>query len=385
MPRKIPGVRKTVIKRKQILADGSTRTTPYTYFVADLNLGLDATGKRKRRLIYCATQAEALEAVRDNLVKHPPKKAPVGKSQTLAAYLANWVIAVRDDVEETTHRSYSQTIELHVLPYLDEVELADVDGDSIRKLYAAIRRAGTSASMCKRIHTILRIALNAAVMERAIPSSPLVTVKAPKHNSRPIESLTESQARDFLAAVKGHRLEGLFVLALTCGMREGELFATRWQDVDILNQTIQVRQSLREVNGKLDIAKPKGGKVRSIEIGALATAAMERRLALAKREGHNSEYCFPSPRGQWLRKSNFLRSAYAPLREKAGLPTTVRFHDLRHSAASLALRTGVVDTKTLQEQLGHADVATTLRIYAHTSPALHRAAARAMDELLAPR
>ena len=385
VPRKIHGVRKKIVKRTQTFADGSKRTTPYTYWIADLHKGLDANGKRVRQIVYCQSQDEAVEALRDNLVRYgTTKKAPPGKIQTLTAYLANWLIEVRSSVAPTTYRSYEQTIKNHVLKHINGAVLTEFDADAARALYRKLRDIGTSASMCKRVHTILRIALNAAVMERAILTSPLLTVKAPKHNSRPIESLTAEQARAFLEAARDHRLEGLFTVAVTHGLREGECFGLRWIDVDIPNRTVQVRQSIREVNGSLSVSTPKNGRTRLIEMGSLAAAAMAKRQKLAKAEGHGSEFCFTTATGQLLRKSNFLRSDFAKVREKAGLSTSVRFHDLRHTAASLALRNGV-SARVVMETLGHADIATTLRTYSHTTPALHREAATKMDDLLSQR
>jgi len=382
--RKVPGVRQVVVKRKQTLADGTTRITPCTYWRADLNLGLDANGKRKRKLVYCSTQTEAVEVLRDNLVKRPPKKAPVGKPQTVAAYLANWLIEVADNISPSTLRSYKGTIEGHVMKHIDGIQLANFDGDQVKILYRKLVDVGTSPSMRQRIHTVLRIALNSAVAERALPVSPLVGIKSPRHRARPMSALTESQARDFLAAAAEHRLEGLFVLAVATGMREGELFSLLVDDVDIPNRTIIVRQSLEELNGKLRVKGTKSERVREIKMGSLEAEAMERRLVLAKKEGHHSPYCFTSPRGMLLRKSNFYRNTYAKIRENAGLPSSVRFHDLRHTSFSFDMKNGV-NPKVIQEKAGHADVSTTLRVYGHTSPALHAEAADKMSALLRPR
>ena len=105
---------------------------------------------------------------------------------------------------------------------------------------------------------------------------------------------------------------------------------------------------------------------------------------LAKNEGHKSTYCFTTANGQWLRKSNFLRRIFHPLREAAGIPASVTFHDLRHSFTSLAADEGV-DIKVLQEVLGHADPSTLLKTYYHPSRKQHREAAAKMGRLLAPR
>jgi integrase len=370
MASKVSGVRKKMVGK-------------YPYWIADLRQGIGADGKRVRKLVYCKTQSEAVEVLRENLVRYGTKKATPGKAQLLSDYLANWVVAVRDSVQETTHRSYKATIELHVLPLIEGIQLGDFSGDDIRKLYSDIRRSGSSPSMVARVHGILRIAMNAAVMERAIPVSPLTTVKAPTHRSRPIAPLTAAQTRAFLAAAKGHRLYALFAVALAHGLREGELFGLTWADVDFEDRTLLVRRSVRDLGGTLSISTPKGGKYRTVQLGALAAAALAERQKLAAAEGHGSEFCFTKPSGSLLRVSNFLRRDFAPLLEKAKL-APMRFHDLRHTAASLALLNGV-SAKIVQEQLGHSDVALTLRTYTHSTPSLHRDAAGKMDALLAVR
>jgi hypothetical protein len=284
MPKKIHGVRRKIVRRTQTLADGSTQPTRHEYWIADVSLpGLDSKGRRRRKLLYFKSQHEATEALRHHLVKYGTKRAPsFGKAQGLASFLKGWLDTVERDVAPTTARDYRGTIERHVLPHIsDDLQLIDFDASAVDRLYTAARNGGASPAMIARVHRVLRIALNRAVRGKLIATSPLVGVTSPKHRSRVMEPLTPSQTRDLLAAAKGHRLEAVIVLAVTLGLRKGELFGLTWADCDLENRTLQVRRSVRDVGGTLSISTPKGGRYRSIELGALATAALRERAEIA--------------------------------------------------------------------------------------------------------
>jgi integrase len=202
--------------------------------------------------------------------------------------------------------------------------------------------------------------------------------------------LAPEQVHVLLEAAKGDRLEALYVLALSTGMRQGELLALRWRDLDLDldNATLQVRGTVQRTMVGLIIAEPK--TTRSRRRVALSPTAVEtlrthriwqvsERLALGS-AWEDQDLVFPNTIGKPIEATNLLRSSFFPLLAKAHLPR-IRFHDLRHTAATLLLSRGV-HPKVVAEMLGHATISITLDTYSHVLPDMQREAARAMETVL---
>jgi integrase len=200
----------------------------------------------------------------------------------------------------------------------------------------------------------------------------------PPRQTRPeIAALSEEQVRSLLQVARGDALEAFWVLAVTTGMRNGELLALQWRDVDLEARTLRVRRSV--FNGAVSSPKTAAGN-RMIRLTGMAEAALKgHHLATAKRQ--ISEWVFPSRAGTPLSVHNVYRRAWKPLLLRAGLPPTTRMHDLRHTCATLLLSRGV-PVKVVSEMLGHASVSITLDTYSHVLPDMQESAARAMDEAL---
>ena len=212
-------------------------------------------------------------------------------------------------------------------------------------------------------------------------------MKVPKTKKEEIRPLDREQVRAFFDAVSGERLEPLYVLAVTAGLRKGELLGLKWDDLDVEAGTLQVRRSLSEARSGRIFEAPKGGKGRSIRLTRRAVSALrihhkhqlEERMKYAGLwQEHN--LVFPSLVGTPLSGRNLTRSFKRHL-ERAGLSRTFRFHDLRHTCATLLLRQGV-NAKFVQELLGHRDVSLTLNVYSHVLPDMGDQAAIAMDAAL---
>jgi integrase len=212
-----------------------------------------------------------------------------------------------------------------------------------------------------------------------IRSNPAADVEKPKPLKAKVQVYYEAQARALLTAAVGHPLEALFVLALDTGMRQGELFALLWSDVDFENGCVQAQRSLEEVNGRHRVKETKSGRGRRIDVSrfALGILANHRKAALAAGRYRPDAPVFGDEAGGWLRKPNFQRRVYRPLQMAAGVPP-LRFHDLRHTAATLMLLNGV-NAKVVSERLGHASIQLTLDTYSHVLPTMQKDAAERMD------
>ena len=189
------------------------------------------------------------------------------------------------------------------------------------------------------------------------------SVDPPKVRRRQIAALTPDQANAVMEQVAGTRWEALFMLALSTGMRQGELFALAWDDIDLDRGVIAVRHSLEEVQGRLNIKEPKSESGRrSIRLDPADVAALrEHRQRLGAVAF--GKWVFPDADGNLLRKSNFQRKVWEPIRDALALEG-VRFHDLRHSAASFMLRAGI-HPKIAQTRLGHSTIKLTMDTYSH--------------------
>ena len=206
--------------------------------------------------------------------------------------------------------------------------------------------------------------------------------QAPGISTKEIQPLTAEQASTLLATAKGDRLEALYVAAVTTGMRLGELFGMQWADVDLPNGAILVRHALQELNGKLTLTEPKTAKSRRrVELPKLAIDALREHRKRQFAAGHMaSGFVFTNTEGGPLRRSHFHRGDYKPLLTKAGLPE-IRFHDLRHTAATLLLLAGV-HPEIVRDRLGHSKIGITIDLYSHVLPSMQKEAAGRLDSLL---
>jgi integrase len=185
-----------------------------------------------------------------------------------------------------------------------------------------------------------------------------------------------------LKAAKGHRLEALIVLALGAGMRLGEIFALKWENVDLDRAALFVRHTLVDLNGLLTLAEPKTAKSRRrIELPRSVVVALRRHRQRLTEEGFgDNSWVFCNSTGGPLRRTHFHTNVFKPLLQDAGLKP-IRFHDLRHTSATLLLTAGV-HPKVVQERLGHSQISITLDTYSHVIPTMQVEAAEKLDAVL---
>ncbi len=204
----------------------------------------------------------------------------------------------------------------------------------------------------------------------------------PRVRRREIKALDERQIAQLLGEAATDRLFPLYVLAVTTGLRFGELLGLRWEDVDLRARRLAIRHTLQDLAGKLQLNETKTEKSRRVvALTKRATASLRSHRANMLSEGHRaSPWVFCDTRGNPLRQSNVTRRSFLPLLERARLPK-IRFHDLRHSFATLMLTQGE-HPKVVQEMLGHSNVALTLNTYSHVLPSMQESAASRLDDRL---
>ncbi len=216
-------------------------------------------------------------------------------------------------------------------------------------------------------------------------------VKAPRPGKPEIHPLSQDQARKLIATARaeGARFESLYVVALHTGLREGELLGLKWDDLDLdaTTPTLQVRRTLSETRTGHKFELPKNGKGRSVKLSRSAVEALrshrvrqnEERLRAGSR-WQDSGLVFPNIKGTTMSGTNLLWQQFRPLLKRAGLPP-IRFHDLRHTCATILLRAGK-HPKYVQEMFGHANISITLDTYSHVIEGMDGGLGDAMDDAL---
>ncbi len=196
-----------------------------------------------------------------------------------------------------------------------------------------------------------------------------------------MQVLDAAQVGQLLQAAREDRLHAVYVLAVATGLRQGELLGLHWEDVDMKQGALTVRRQLSEEGGVLQFTEPKTAKGRRrVELPEFATAALHEHRKRMLAAGTPGPLVFCDTEGNPIRKRNLLRRSFQPLLQRAELPK-IRFHDLRHTAATLLLSQGV-HPKIVQERLGHAQISLTLDTYSLVLPSMQKEAAAKLDSLL---
>jgi integrase len=317
----------------------------------------------------------------------------VSDRQTVAQYLEQWLTSTAQHrLRPRTYVRYQQLVRTHALPTVGKLPLPKLTPQHLSTLYSDKLAVGLSPRSVQFLHAVLHSALKQALLWGLIVRNPADAVKAPRPSRYPMRALDQAQTRALLDTAAGDPLEALYVLALMTGMRQGELLGLQWADVDFDSGRLTVRHTLQWVEGgRWSLDEPKTGHSRrSIRLPATALHALkvhraqqvEQRLVLGPAWAeHDLVFC--NTVGRPLQKSNLLPRSFRRLLRRAGLPR-IRFHDLRHTYATLALMSGV-PVKVVSETLGHASITLTLDTYSHVLPDMQEDAAARMDALLGRR
>ncbi|WP_376794854.1 tyrosine-type recombinase/integrase [Thermogemmatispora sp.] len=314
---------------------------------------------------------------------------PLERDQSMRAYLEYWLEQIQKPaIRPTTYILYRRIIQKHLIPTLGGISLRRLQPEHIEHLYARKQAEGLASRTIANIHKLLHAALSDAVRRSKVARNILELVKAPRATSPERPTLTQEQAVRLVHSVKEHPLEALLLLALITGMRQGELLALRWSDVDLERGTLQVRRtvSYKARYGFVETETKTAKGKRTIALPPLLVETLKRHRARqqearqkAGRRWQERDLVFCTQEGNFLTDS-FVRRQYYQLLERAGLPR-IHFHDLRHSTATILLAMGV-HIKLVQELLGHSQVTVTLGIYGHVLPGMQREALQRMEQLL---
>ena len=344
-----------------------------------ISAGYGLDGKRIRKTVYGATKGE----VQDKLTKLQGQKIDGSlvspSTVTVGEYLDTWLAtSVKGKRRSMTHYTYVRRVEAWIKPKIGGIKLAKLQPAHIDAMNAALASDGLEAGSRRNAHAILRSALQRAYKTRLIPFNPCDFVERPTYSPPDVHPMTEPQAGLLLKSVKGTDIGTCIALALTSGIREGEILGLQWTDLDLKARTLQVRRTLYWLDGKWGTNDPKNPRSkRTIVLAGLAVDALQSHLERATESGKLAfPWIFCDAKGDPYKARRMLEE-YKGCLEAAGLPH-FRFHDLRHTSASLLLTAGV-HPKVVQERLGHARIGITLDTYSHVVPAMHSDASSKFD------
>jgi integrase len=352
----------TIVKRKK---NGKS-----TGWKGSILVGLTPEGKRDRRWVSGVTSDEVRQKLQDIKSALANNTLSSDTEHTVASFATVWLEHKKRLIRPISLQSYNQVLSSHGVPHIGQIKLNKLSAMNLDRLYAKLSDAGLSTRVVRYVHTLINGMLKQALKWGMLARNVAEAATPPALNTAPSHVWKAKQALKFLKHTQQDRLHALWYTTLFTGMRRAEVLGLHWRDVDLETGQILICSTLVEVGGQLQLGEPKtrAGR-RKITITADTVVVLREHLdrqmaerAKAMEGWHESGLVFTSSIGTPISPGNLSR-AYKALQRSAGVPE-IRFHDLRHTAASLSIRRGD-SAKIVADRLGHTDVAFTMNTYVH--------------------
>ena len=350
-------------------------------------IGYDDSGLPKTKNVLAKTKTECEKKLKSLIAAQKGSEPqPSRQTMTAAQWLDFWYQTYKKpNLRPNTQMSYERRIYQHIIPNLGPIPLNKLTTGDIQQFYTGLKQngrllrqeqygEGLSDQTVRGIHTTFHAALDKAVSEKIIPKNPSNFCRLPSAKVREMQVFSPEEIQRLLIQSKEDGCFELLLLELSTGLRRGEICALQWDDLNFNTGELQVKRQVHRVKGELAVSEPKTkASNRSVILPPLVLKV----LSDYKTE-INSTWMFPSPlNNDSPRDPAAVRKRLTAILERAGCKR-VRFHDLRHTFATLALENGM-DVKTLSAMLGHVSAVTTLDIYTHITGDMQRAAAASID------
>ena len=347
------------------------------------------TGKQVFKNVLGKTQAEVKEKLKKALeVNEQVDFTRTGK-HTVSSWMEEWFENVcKIKVRPSSHQTYRGYIDHHITPYIGKIPLEKLSTMDLQKLYRKLMNngrverieaenqpKGLSAKTVRNVNQVISSAMDFAVAQKIIPENPCKAVALPKIEHKEMQTIPADQLQTFLTEARATGVYEMYYIELATGLRRGELLGLKWSDIDWKNGIIKVKRQIARVDGKIVEAPLKTkNSYRTVSISPQAIEVLKQQKAKT-----NDQYIFPSPNGGPISPDS-VNNMLKRVLERAGIPK-VRFHDLRHTFATIALQNGV-DIKTVSGMLGHFSAGFTLDTYAHVTTSAQKEAAQTMASVL---
>jgi integrase len=346
-----------------------------------------------------ATKRDAEQAMAEIVAKATRGPVVTVSRQRLGDYLTDWLAVIKPTLSPAAWTNYRTCVDRYVKPWLSAVPLGQLTGAALTRHYAMLLERGghagrpLSPTTVRTVHRVMSKAIGDAVRDELLEHNPVTRAVPPKRRRYEARVWTAEEAVRFLTAARPDRLYAAWLVALSCGLRRGELAGLRWRDLDLERGTLSVTtQRTTDTDYQIITKAPKGTGRRTVDLGDGTVAALrEHRRAQAAEVADLHGYLIPAPTD--LEEGYvFLAEDLQPLHpqrltdlfqraaKNAGVPV-IRLHDARHSCATLALDAGV-HPKVVQQLLGHSSWSTTMDLYSHRVERLQRDATQRIEGLL---
>lgn len=341
------------------------------------------------------TYAEAQRKLNHAKLEQQQGKLATGPKQTVKQFLEHWLEHVhRPNIRVNSYRIYRQLLDNHLLPALGQHQLQRLSPQHIDELYAQKRKDGFAPETIRAMHRLLRRALQDAVRWSLVSNNVCDKVTPPRQVKFEAQALSAEQVKQLLEAAKGSQIEVLLTLALTTGMRVGEMIALRWDDIDFQDGSLQVRHTVSRVgkrfqpDGLVENEPKTESSRRKIVLPHFVLEALKRhreqQAGVREKAGagwQEKDIVFANHLGGFLERAN-INTMLKGLLKQAALPE-IRIHDLRHSAATILLKMNV-NPKQVQVLLGHSSIVITMDRYSHVQPDMQRTIMDQLDDFFGP-
>ena len=377
--------------KRRANGEGSIRKRPDGRWEGRYTAGRDPeTGKTVYKNVLGKTQAEVKvklkQAIQESTEVDALKAAQYTVGQWMDVWFENYA---KIKVRPSSHQTYRGYIDNHIKPNIGKIPLGKLTTLELQKLYKKLlsrgrvdrieakgQPKGLSPKTVRNIHQVISSAMDFAKAQKLIAVNPTDGCALPKLEHREMKTLPVEQLASFLREAKESGVFEMYYIELATGLRRGELLGLKWEDLDLEQGTLRVQRQVSRINGEVVEAPLKTkNSYRTISLGTDAVGILKEQ----RKKCGSSEYVFPSPTGGPISPDSVIQMLHRVLK-RAGLPK-VRFHDLRHTFATVALQNGV-DIKTVSGMLGHYSAGFTLDTYAHVTTQAQREAAKTMGSVL---
>ncbi len=347
------------------------------------------TGKQIFKNVLGKTQAEAKEKLKKASADSQKLDLAKQGKYTVGTWMDVWFENVaKIKVRPSSHQTYKGYIDNHIKPSIGKIPLEKLTTMELQKFYRKLltkgrverieskdQPKGLSAKTVRNINQVISSAMDFAIAQKIILENPCKAVALPKIEHKEMQTIPAEQLQAFLQEAKATGVYEMYYIELAAGLRRGKLLGLKWEDIDMKQGIIRVRRQVSRIDGKIVEAPLKAkNSYRTVTISPQAIEVLK-----TQKMKTNDQYVFPSPNGGPISPDS-VNNMLKRILERAGIPKD-RFHDLRHTFATLALQNGV-DIKTVSGMLGHFSAGFTLDTYAHVTTTAQKEAAETMGNVL---